>query len=128
MYTYDARSGACMHARRPVRPRRISTHRTVPGDFRGPPWNLHTVQKPAPPRTQLTDPAHGSSSLFHAQQIRVKCDPDDTVGDLKKMVAAQTGTRPESIRIQKWNQIFKDHITLGDYEINDGMSLELYYN
>ena len=74
------------------------------------------------------NPAHGSSSLFHAQQIRVKCDPDDTVGDLKKMVAAQTGTRPESIRIQKWNQIFKDHITLGDYEINDGMSLELYYN
>jgi ubiquitin-like protein 5 len=50
------------------------------------------------------------------------------VGDLKKMVAAQTGTRPESIRLQKWNQVFKDHITLGDYEINDGMSLELYYN
>ena len=99
------------------------------------------------------------------------------VGDLKKLVAAQTGTRPESIRLQKWNQVFKvcasklarqitcaprpsltlahprppsltlahprspsltlahprslvgqDHITLGDYEIHDGMSLELYYN
>ena len=23
--------------------------------------------------------------------------------------------------------IFKDHITLGDYEIHDGMNLELYY-
>jgi hypothetical protein len=22
--------------------------------------------------------------------------------------------------------IYKDHITLGDYEINDGMSLEMY--
>ena len=27
---------------------------------------------------------------------------DDTIGDLKKLVAAQTGTRPEKIRIQKW--------------------------
>ena len=30
------------------------------------------------------------------------CSEDDTVGDLKKLVAAQTGTRPEKIRIQKW--------------------------
>lgn len=27
---------------------------------------------------------------------------DDTIGDLKKLVAFQTGTRPEKIRIQKW--------------------------
>jgi ubiquitin-like protein 5 len=53
---------------------------------------------------------------------------DDTVGDLKKLVAAQTGTRPEKIRIQKWYTIYKDHITLEDYEVHDGMNLELYYN
>lgn len=53
---------------------------------------------------------------------------DDTVGDLKKLVAAQTGTRPDKIRIQKWYTIYKDHITLADYEIHDGMGLELYYN
>jgi ubiquitin-like protein 5 len=53
--------------------------------------------------------------------------PDDTVGDLKKLLAAQTGTRPEKIRLQKWHTIYKDHITLADYEISDGMSLELYY-
>lgn len=119
-------------------------------------------------------------------QIRVKCNEDDTIGDLKKMVAAQTGaasvhivrsctdmlmtiehaalslppnglsayivppagTRPEKIRIQKWYTgdrlgsweqsmrmhagsmrsaqsshgapapaaVYKDHITLSDYE------------
>ena len=38
------------------------------------------------------------------------------------------GTRPEKIRIQKWYTIYKDHITLADYEIHDGMGLELYYN
>ena len=29
---------------------------------------------------------------------------------------------------QKWYTIYKDHITLADYEIHDGMGLELYYN
>ena len=35
------------------------------------------------------------------------CSEDDTIGDLKKLVAAQTGTRPEKIRIQKWYTIYK---------------------
>ncbi|KAG2531673.1 hypothetical protein BBO99_00000933 [Phytophthora kernoviae] len=61
------------------------------------------------------------------KKIRVKCNEDDTVSDLKKLVAAQVGTRPEKIRIQKWYTIYKDHITLEDYEIHDGMGLELYY-
>ena len=39
-----------------------------------------------------------------------------------------TGTRAEKLRIQKWYTIYKDHITLEDYEIHDGMGLELYYN
>ena len=56
------------------------------------------------------------------------CSEDDTIGDLKKLVAAQTGTRPEKIRIQKWYNVYKDHITLSDYEVHDGMGLELYYN
>merc|ERR1712232_495424 len=54
------------------------------------------------------------------RKIRVKCNPDDTVGDLKKLIAAQCGTRWEKIRIQKWYNIYKDHITLDDYEIKDG--------
>jgi ubiquitin-like protein 5 len=102
------------------------------------------------------------------KKVRVKCNPDDTVGDLKKLAAAQLGTRPDKIRIQKWytgalraiasllfivhlnassqcfTQVFttncnvffvlfalavyKDHITLQDYEIHDGMGLELYYH
>lgn len=38
-------------------------------------------------------------------------------GDVKKLVAAQTGTRPDKIVLKKWYNVFKDHITLGDYEI-----------
>ncbi|KAI6669385.1 hypothetical protein NL676_004270 [Syzygium grande] len=35
------------------------------------------------------------------KKVRVKCNEDDTIGDLKKLVAAQTGTRADKIRIQK---------------------------
>jgi ubiquitin-like protein 5 len=62
------------------------------------------------------------------KKIRVKCNSDDTIGDLKKLIAAQIGTRPEKIRLQRWYSVFKDHITLDDYEIRDGSNLELYYN
>ncbi|CAE6526136.1 unnamed protein product [Rhizoctonia solani] len=61
------------------------------------------------------------------RKVRVKCSPDDTVGDLKKLIAAQTGT--DSIIRLTYNDrytIYKDHITLSDYEIHDGMSLEMY--
>ena len=70
-------------------------------------------------------------------------------------VSPLAGTRPEKIRLQKWYTVFKvcaathawrvhdasplqprvrapslpqDHITLEDYEIHDGMGLELFYN
>lgn len=61
------------------------------------------------------------------KKVRVKCNEDDTVGDLKKLIAAQTGTRSDKIVLKKWYTIFKDHIKLEDYEIHDGMNLELYY-
>lgn len=60
-------------------------------------------------------------------KARVKCNSDDTIGILKKLAAAQLGTRPEKLRLQKWHTVYKDHIRLDDYEISDGMSLELHY-
>lgn len=59
---------------------------------------------------------------------RVKCCPPDTILQLKKLISAQIGTRANKIRLQKANIIFKDHISLEDYEIKDGMGLEMYYD
>eukprot|EP00438_Fugacium_kawagutii_P013836 Skav219977 [mRNA] locus=scaffold137:9793:10192:- [translate_table: standard] len=46
------------------------------------------------------------------RKIRVKCNPDDTIADLKKLIAAQhlsrCGTRWEKIRIQKWYNVYKE--------------------
>lgn len=54
--------------------------------------------------------------------------PTDTIGDLKKLAAAQLGTRPEKLVIKRQQYIIlKDHITLQDYEISDGSGLELYF-
>ncbi|KAG4301252.1 hypothetical protein PCK1_002562 [Pneumocystis canis] len=57
------------------------------------------------------------------KKIRVKCNEDDTVGDLKKLIAAQTGTHWQKIVLKKWYKLqyntFKDHITLSDYEIHN---------
>eukprot|EP00158_Paraphelidium_tribonemae_P000379 Partr_v1_DN21929_c0_g1_i2_m64356 putative Ubiquitin-like protein len=61
------------------------------------------------------------------KKVRVKCNEDDTIEILKKLVAAQTGTKWDRIVLKKWHKVFKDHITLSDYEIHDGMNLELYY-
>ncbi|KAF8745395.1 Ubiquitin family, partial [Rhizoctonia solani] len=38
------------------------------------------------------------------RKVRVKCSPDDTVGDLKKLIAAQTGTDASKIQLKKWQE------------------------
>lgn len=35
--------------------------------------------------------------------VRVKCLPTDTVGDLKRLIAAQTGTTAQKIQLKKWS-------------------------
>ncbi|KAM7349940.1 ubiquitin-like protein 5 isoform 1-T1 [Cochliomyia hominivorax] len=48
------------------------------------------------------------------KKVRVKCNPDDTIGDLKKLIAAQTGTKYDKIVLKKWYTIYKDNIKLSD--------------
>ncbi|CEH17204.1 Ubiquitin-like protein [Ceraceosorus bombacis] len=60
------------------------------------------------------------------RRVRVKCSPDDTIGDLKKLIAAQIGTVPEKIKLSRQYTILKNHITLADYEVHDGSSLDMY--
>lgn len=56
------------------------------------------------------------------KKVRVKCNPDDTIGDLKKLIAAQTGTRWEKIVLKKWYTIYKDHIKLEDCRFSIAVS------
>ena len=38
----------------------------------------------------------------HLCSLTLVSSPDDTVGDLKKLIAAQTGTRADKIVLKKW--------------------------
>uniref|UniRef100_A0A670IGB4 Ubiquitin-like protein 5 n=1 Tax=Podarcis muralis TaxID=64176 RepID=A0A670IGB4_PODMU len=58
------------------------------------------------------------------KKVRVKCNSDDTIRDLKKLIAAQTGTRWDKIKY--FSVEFHLNSSLPD-EIHDGMNLELYY-
>lgn len=62
------------------------------------------------------------------KKVRIKCFPSDSIWNLKQLIAAHIGTKPEKIKLQKSYQVLKDQITIQDYEIKDGSSLELYYN
>jgi hypothetical protein len=59
---------------------------------------------------------------------RITCREHTTVKEFKLLIQQKTGTRSDKIRLQKWHSIMKDPIMLSDYEIHDGMSLEMYYN
>ncbi|XP_057558130.1 ubiquitin-like protein 5 [Hippopotamus amphibius kiboko] len=60
-------------------------------------------------------------------KVCVKYNTDDTIGDLKKLIAVQTGTHWNKIVLKKWYLISKHHMPLGDYETQVGTNLELYY-
>lgn len=61
------------------------------------------------------------------KKVRVKCNQDDTIGVLKLLIAAQTGTKAEKVVLKKGYNIYKDQISLADYEIHDGMMMEMHY-
>ncbi|KAG2731694.1 hypothetical protein G9P44_005281 [Scheffersomyces stipitis] len=61
------------------------------------------------------------------KKINVKCLQSDTIGDLKKVISLQIGTPYDKLILKKGYQVYKDHITLDDYEVHNGFNFELYY-
>uniref|UniRef100_A0A8C6DKT6 Ubiquitin-like protein 5 n=1 Tax=Moschus moschiferus TaxID=68415 RepID=A0A8C6DKT6_MOSMO len=61
------------------------------------------------------------------KKVCIKCNTDDNIGKLKKVMIAQTGTGRNNIVLKKWYMILKHHVSLGNNEIHNGMTLELYY-
>ncbi|EAX10758.1 hCG2041493 [Homo sapiens] len=55
---------------------------------------------------------------FLGKKVRIKCNTDDTIGDPKKLIASQTGTLLDKSVLNKYT-IFNNHMSLGDYEIED---------
>ncbi|KAK4697572.1 ubiquitin-like protein 5, partial [Lecanoromycetidae sp. Uapishka_2] len=59
-------------------------------------------------------------------RYEIVCSSSDAIGDFKKLVAFYSGTKALTIMLKRQGQRpFKDSLTLGDYEIGDGSSLDL---
>jgi hypothetical protein len=57
----------------------------------------------------------------------VPCGPDDTVGQLKAVAAGLIGRRVDTIELSRQGMgKLNDKITLADYEIHNGVQLDLY--
>ena len=60
------------------------------------------------------------------RRTAIQCSPQDTVKTLKLLASLQLGTRPEAIMLKRQGQrALKDGLTLEDYEIGNGSSLDL---
>lgn len=59
---------------------------------------------------------------------RIKVNEDDTIGDVKILVAFKIGTRPERIRLQIANKVLVDSVTISDYEIHQGTQIDMSYD
>jgi hypothetical protein len=56
----------------------------------------------------------------------IPCYASDTVKNFKIMVAARIGRNPHEILLKRQGERpFKDHITLGDYGVGNGVQLDL---
>ena len=54
------------------------------------------------------------------------CSPSDTIGAFKRVAAVYLGTRAEAMMLKrKGERPFKDFLTLNDYGIRNGSSLDL---
>lgn len=96
-------------------------------------WEANRPKKPV--ELKISAPKASENKMIEivvndrmGQKVRVKCMPDDTIADLKRLVGEHTGTRADKIRLQKQHTVYKDQITVDDYEIKDGMMIEMYYN
>lgn len=62
------------------------------------------------------------------RRVRVKCLPEDTVGELKAVLALQMQTRADRVVLKRGPAELKDHVALADYEVKHGTMLELFYS
>jgi len=84
-----------------------------------------TTAKPGPIQPQQLIEVVLNDRL--GRKCRIKCYVTDTIIQVKRLAAAQLGSRAEKMRLQRWNTVFKDHLTLEDYEVSDGSNIDLYY-
>lgn len=86
---------------------------------------------PKSPRQKIGNPP--VPSLIHVYvnnrlggRFDIMCSPTDSIGDFKKIVAVYSGTKAEAILLKRQGmRPYSDKLTLEDYEIGNGSSLDM---
>jgi hypothetical protein len=55
----------------------------------------------------------------------IECEPENTILEIKAMVSARVGTPKERIRLSRGSQVLRDALSLEDYEVATGSSLDM---
>ncbi|KAG8528585.1 uncharacterized protein KY384_006272 [Bacidia gigantensis] len=80
------------------------------------------VQSPPATSTKLIK-VHVNNRL--GKNGEVLCLPSDNIGDFKKMAAYQMGIKAQDVMLKRQGlRPYRDHLTLEDYEIGTGSSLD----
>ena len=87
--------------------------------------DLSTTLQRSPSQVQLRGHS-GRSEEAHRRTDWYRCIEDSAEEMVRDFVARRIHLHPLICLCPSRYTIYKDHITLGDYEIHDGMSLEMY--
>lgn len=101
-----------------------TSSKTKPFKAPKPPSSKPPSQKhpPAPPPSLM----HVYVNSRLGGRFNILCSPTDSIGDFKKMVAVYAGTRAVAILLKRQGmRPFLDRLTLEEYEIGDGSSLDM---
>ncbi|ORY60040.1 ubiquitin-related domain-containing protein, partial [Pseudomassariella vexata] len=83
-----------------------------------------------PKRAPAAGPTEEIIEIFINNRLgakhKISCMPSDTIKNIKLLFAANTGQNPNRMRLQRQGQkAFKDQMTLADYEISNGVQLDM---
>ena len=119
------------HSPDPLKPHKISAGAQSPSVFGS------RIEKKRPsPREKTAYPsvlATASTDFIRVfinnrlgTRTEILCSPTDTIGSFKKVAAVYMGTRPEAMLLKRQGERpLKDFLTLEDYGISNGSSLDL---
>jgi len=75
----------------------------------------------------LGQPSHTHSLVLHDRNaIRLPCNRDEPIGDLKRYIARKISKDKSKIILRKEEIILEDDKKLSDYDIQNGASLDMH--
>ena len=97
-----------------------TTQKPILGPTNKNPLSMATTQKPKVIQITVNDRI--------GKKEKIKCNEDDTIRNLKVLIAFKFGTHPDKMKLYLGNRVFPDKVTLADLEIHQGTEVNVAYD